>query len=177
MIIEASSCSRRQFSDRHRKQRDLDRLYKQHLAFARWSVFTYAYNPPFGKQEITLILIHTHSDMMKSTLIVTPLLFMLYNAQNNPRSINLSDVLDVPPELEGLISSVESQASSAVGEIKSALSKAATAIPPEVLSKASEMWPAETSPVPSSGATSNIGAHLVVANAVVGAFAGWYVVN
>ncbi|KAF1952096.1 hypothetical protein CC80DRAFT_552848 [Byssothecium circinans] len=81
---------------------------------------------------------------MKSGLVLASLVFALSNAQTNPPLTDLTEILDAPPEIQSLINSVESRASSA------ALS---------------------------SGAMPNMRSRLALTNGVVGAVAGWYLVN
>ncbi|KAH8710273.1 hypothetical protein GQ44DRAFT_731142 [Phaeosphaeriaceae sp. PMI808] len=114
---------------------------------------------------------------MKLNFIFAPLLFTLSDAQTSARLADMSEVFRVPSELQSLINSVESQASSAASEIKPVFSSAATVIPPELLSKARDILPVETPSESISGGTSNMGAGLSLANGVVAAAVGSYLMN
>ncbi|KAK7178096.1 hypothetical protein PSPO01_15853 [Paraphaeosphaeria sporulosa] len=72
-----------------------------------------------------------------------------------------------------LINSVESRASSAAGQINSPVSNAATAVPSQLLSKAIDILPVETSEVSASGARSGMGSRSWSANGAVGAAVTW----
>ncbi|OAL42534.1 hypothetical protein IQ07DRAFT_593717 [Pyrenochaeta sp. DS3sAY3a] len=114
---------------------------------------------------------------MKPKHIIVTLLFTFSNAQISPRLADVSDMFEIPSEVQSLIKSAESRASSAVSEIRSVFSNAATALPPELLSKAREILPVETSKLSASDATPTMEAHLGLVNGVIGAAIGWYMVN
>ncbi|EMD86761.1 hypothetical protein COCC4DRAFT_143586 [Bipolaris maydis ATCC 48331] len=81
---------------------------------------------------------------MKHTIVLCSLLIALSNAQLTTHSGNAPKRLELPPELESLIKSVELQASSVVDSLQSVYSEAATAAPTALLTGISGLLPTHT---------------------------------
>jgi hypothetical protein len=114
---------------------------------------------------------------MKFLRICTALLF---TASNVYAGLSLDDIQGVfknASEFQSLVASIEAQASSAVGEIKSAFSGAATAIPPNLLSRVGDFLPAETAKMSSSGATPTAGVRSEFVYGMLAVAVGGYMTN
>jgi hypothetical protein len=112
---------------------------------------------------------------MKPMLMSTFFWLTLAHAQINPRLDDVIKRIDIPPEFQSLIESVELRASSVVGHIQSAFSSAATAIPTELLSAVAGILP--TPAQSTSGAISGTESYLGLTLAMAGAAAMEYAVD
>jgi hypothetical protein len=112
---------------------------------------------------------------MKPMLMSTFFWLTLAHAQINPRLDDVIKRIDIPPEFQSLIESVELRASSVVGHIQSAFSSAATAIPTDLLSAVAGILP--TPAQSTSGAISGTESYLGLTLAMAGAAAMEYVVD
>ncbi|KAF9729777.1 hypothetical protein PMIN06_008649 [Paraphaeosphaeria minitans] len=114
---------------------------------------------------------------MRCNFLFISVLFAVTNAEISLHSTDLPNLPAIPSELQSLINSVELRASSAAGQINSIVSNAATAVPTQLLSKAIDILPVETSKISASGAASGMGGSSWSANGAVGAAVAWFLVN
>jgi hypothetical protein len=114
---------------------------------------------------------------MKLLRICTALLFTASNVYAGLSLDDIQGVFENASEFQSLVASIEAQASSAVGEIKSAFSGAATAIPPNLISRVGGLLPAETTKTSTSGATPTAGVRSELVSGMFGLAVGCYMVN
>jgi hypothetical protein len=114
---------------------------------------------------------------MKLLRIGTALLFTASTVYCGLSLDDIQGVFDNASEFQSLVASIESQASSAVGEIKSVFNGAATAIPQDLISRVGEFLPAETAKTSSSGATPTAGARSEFVYLVFGVAVGCSMAN
>lgn len=110
---------------------------------------------------------------MRARLLLISALLVSINAELSLPLTDMPNKLTVPSGIQSLFDSVESRASAAASEIDSIVSHAATAVPSQILSKALDTLPAETS-TSVSGATTRIAHRSWLADGAIGAFLGLY---
>jgi ABC-type uncharacterized transport system permease subunit len=104
---------------------------------------------------------------------------LLFTASNVYASLSLDDIQGVfqnASQLQSLAESIEAQASSAVGEIKSVFSGAATAVPGNLISRVGDFLPTKTE-MSASGAAPTAGSRPELLYGMFGVAAGWYMAN
>jgi hypothetical protein len=114
---------------------------------------------------------------MKVLRICATLLFTVFNVYASLSLDDIQGVFQNASEFQSLVGSIEAQASSAVGEIKSVFKGAATAIPPDLISRVGDFLPAQTAEMSSSGAAPTAGVRPEIVYGMIGVASGWYMAN